>query len=249
MFHPLDALVLAFAIALPVLVTAILVLGAVRAGLAGRQIARVAVWIAVISGLWFVASVSLASAGRFRVPESFVEPPIVLAFLFGGSALVWALARLTPIGRRVTDATPLSTVASLQIARIMGGVFLIGWLMGRVPPEFAIPAGLGDIWAGLAAYRASQALALGAPEARRRLARANTIGLLDVVLAVTLGVLTSEGLFHALSKDAPNIINDYPLALFPAFLVPIFVGFHLISMSLLRAEARMQLHQVERRHG
>jgi hypothetical protein len=82
------------------------------------------------------------------------------------------------------------------------------------------------------------ALAAGAPDARKKLARANTIGLLDIVIAVSLGIMTSEGMFHALSKDAPNVINDYPLALFPVFFVPVFVGFHFIAISRMRAEGQ-----------
>jgi hypothetical protein len=161
-------------------------------------------------------------------------PPFVLGFLIGGAAIVWALACLTPLGRQIVNATPLSAIAAFQIPRIMGGVFLIGWLLGRIPPEFAIPAGLGDIWAGIAAYQASRALVASTPDAHRLLARANLIGIGDLVMAVSLGIMTSEGFAHVLSKDFPNIINDHQLALFPAYFVPIFLGFHLISISRLR---------------
>lgn len=50
--------------------------------------------------------------------------------------------------------------------------------------------------------------------------------------------MTSEGMFLTLSKAAPNIINDYPLALFPAYFVSIFMGFHFIAISRLRAERK-----------
>ncbi|SIT16443.1 hypothetical protein SAMN05421759_1248 [Roseivivax lentus] len=238
MFDVLEIFVRVFAVALPVWVMAILALGAVRAGLSGFRMAQAVIWTALIGGAWFAASVPLSQIGAFRVPDSFAEPPLVIGFLIGGAALVWALARLTSTGRQITDAAPLSAIASVQIARVMGGLFLIGCLMGRVPPEFAIPAGLGDIWAAISGYQATRALAAGAPDARRKLARANTIGLADFALAVVLGVMTSEGMFHILSKDATNIINDYPLALFPAYFVPIFMGFHFIAISRLRAERK-----------
>lgn len=161
MFDVLEIFVRVFAVALPVWVMAILALGAARAGLSSVQIAQAAIWTALIGGAWFAAGVPLAQVGAFRVPSGFAEPPVVIGFLIGGAALVWALARLTPTGRQITDAAPLSVIASLQIARVMGGLFLIGWLMGRVPPEFAIPAGLGDIWAAIAEYQATRALAAG----------------------------------------------------------------------------------------
>lgn len=64
--------------------------------------------------------------------------------------------------------------------------------------------------------------------------RANIIGLVDFVVAITAGLLISEGFAQMLSIDAANIINEYPLALFPAFFVPMFFAFHLFSLGKLR---------------
>lgn len=236
----MEAYVHSFAIILPVLAVGIMMVGAAIAKLSMPKVTLVVVLAGTVFGLWYAAAMELSQAGMFRVPASLQETPLVLAFLFGGMLLVWSLAWLTPIGRQITLATPLSAIAAFQIPRIMGGVFLIGWLAGRIPPEFAIPAGLGDIWAGVAGYQASRALAAGAPNARRLLVRANLIGMGDIMVAVSLGIITSEGMFHVLANDAPNIINDYPLVLFPAFFVPIFLGFHLMSISRLRS-ARKQM--------
>lgn len=87
-------------------------------------------------------------------------------FLFGGATLIWGLAWLTPLGRHITEATSLSAIAAFQIPRIMGGLFLIGWIAGDIPALFALPAGLGDILAGIAGWQASRALAKGEPNAR-----------------------------------------------------------------------------------
>ena len=107
-------------------------------------------------------------------------------------------------------------------------------MAGALPWQFAIPAGIGDIWAGIAGYQAYVALKTGAPDARAKLVRANIIGLADFVVAVGTGLITSEGFLHLLSHDAPNIINLHPLSMFPAFFVPIFLAFHLLSISRLR---------------
>lgn len=244
MFDFFEIYVLTFAIALPVWAVAILMIGALSAGLSMPRITLAVTVATAVFGLWFAFAVFLSRAGLFHVPATLQEPPVVIGFLVGGMTLLWAAAWLTPLGRRITEATPLSAIAAFQIPRIMGGAFLIGWLLGRIPPEFAIPAGLGDIWAGIAGYQASRALASGAPDAHRLLTRANLIGIGDIVIAVSLGILTSEGFAHLLSKDAPNIINDHPLALFPAYFVPIFLGFHLISISRLRAARNKKQHNL-----
>ncbi len=225
-----------FAVALPLMALAIMMIGANRANLTGRQTGAVIAISAFLFGSWFAIVVPQSEANVLNVPPTLQDPPVVLGFLLGGAILIWALAWLVPLGRRITMATPLSAIAAFQIPRIMGGVFLIGWLSGSIPAEFALPAGLGDIWAGIAGWQASKALAAGAPNARKLLMRANIIGIVDFIFAVALGIMTSEGFAHLLSQDAPNIINDHPLALFPAFFVPIFLGFHFISISKMRAE-------------
>lgn len=226
----------AFAVALPLVALAILMIGTIRARLPTWKTAMVVLAAALFFGFWYAIAVPVSRAGGFNVPPTLQDPPIVLGFLFGGAFLTWALAWLTPLGRHITMATPLSAIAAFQIPRLMGGVFLVGWSTGSIPAAFAIPAGLGDVWAGIAGWRASSAYARGAPEAPKMLARANLIGIGDFAMAVVLGILTSEGFAHVLSRDAPNIINDYPLALFPAYFVPIFLGFHLISMSRMQSD-------------
>ncbi len=72
------------------------------------------------------------------------------------------------------------------------------------------------------------------PDARRKLIRANVIGIGDFVIAVATGIMTSEGFAHILAHDTPNIVNLHPLAMFPGFFVPLFLGFHLVLISRLR---------------
>ena len=225
----------AFSIALPVLAVAIGMQGALRANMTGRQIGSIVLVASIVFGLWFAWTVPLASDGVFQVPLVMAEPPFVFAFLFGGSTLIWFLAWHTPLGRKMTEATPLSAIAAFQIPRVMGGVFLVGWLAGDLPALFAVPAALGDIWAGVAGWRASRALAMKAPKAHRLLTWSIVIGIVDFILAVSLGIMTSEGILRIFFVG-PNIINDYPLALFPAYFVPVFLGFHFVAVARVRHE-------------
>ncbi|KAJ55724.1 hypothetical protein ACMU_13640 [Actibacterium mucosum KCTC 23349] len=229
-----DAYVGAFAIGLPAFAVILLTLGVIRARLSFRPALTLLLGAAAGMGLWYAGAVAAGQAGLLMPPPTVADPPYVLMFLLGGAAVMWAWMWLLPAGRQATQALPLHAIAGYQIPRVMGVLFLIGWLAGEIPWQFAIPAGIGDIWAGIAGYQAYTALKAGAPDARRKLVRANIIGITDFVVAVVTGLITSEGFLHLLAHDAPNTINMYPLVMFPAFFVPIFLAFHLLSISRLR---------------
>ena len=223
-----------FAVLLPVSAVAIVAITAMRAGLAGATLARAILVPGMLLGLWFAVAMYLSRLDVFNVPATLGEPPVVLFFLFGGAGLLWALAWLTPTGRRISDAADPGLLVAFQIPRVMGVLFVIGWAAGALPWQFALPAGLGDIWAGIAGYQAWRAVSTHAPDAHRKLVRANVIGIADFVVAITTGIATSEGFAHLWAHDAPNVINLHPLALFPAFFVPLFLAFHLVLISRMR---------------
>ena len=238
----LEAYVLTFTVLLPAIFVLLAAIGALRAGFSQYQTVAIAGGLATLFGLWYALASSLAQNGLLMPPPTLAAPPYVLMLMIGGALTLWGLARFTPIGRAITDSLDQSLLIGFQIPRVMGGVFLIGWALGAIPWQFAIPAALGDIWAGVAGYQAMQAARRGDADADRLALRANIIGLADFVVAVSTGLITSEGFLHLLSKDAPNIINHYPLALFPGFFVGIFIAAHLISLSRLsldRTAARL----------
>ncbi len=147
-----------FAVLLPALILALIAFGATRAGLSTAQM-RLAILIpGAFMGVWYAVAMRFSQTDRFNVPATLGEPPVVLMFLFGGAFALWALARLTAIGRIISDQLDIGLLAAFQIPRVMGGVFLLGWAMGVVPWQFALPAGLGDIWAGVAGYQAWSAV-------------------------------------------------------------------------------------------
>mgnify|MGYP001818158746 FL=1 len=228
-----------FAVLLPVLAIGIVATGAARARLDGADLGWALILMATILGLWYAVAMHLSEANVFNVPATLMDPPVVLMFLFGGAALLWGLARLTERGRSISDQVDLGTLAAFQIPRAMGGVFVLGWALGVIPWQFALPAGLGDIWAGVAGYQAWRAVRTGAADARRKVIQANVIGMADFGVAVLTGIMTSEGFLHLMAHDTPNIINLHPLAMFPGFFVPLFLAFHFVSLSKLRLSSRV----------
>jgi hypothetical protein len=227
-----------FAVLLPATTTAIVAIYAVRAGLPRARVVGATLVLAALFALWYAGASWITETGLMMPPPTLLDTPYVMIFMLGGATLLWSLARLTDTGRQISDTIGQETLVGFQTFRVMGWIFILGWLIGEIPWEFAIPAGLGDIWAGVAGYRAMRAVNRGAADAETKVLRANVIGLADFVVAVLTGLVTSEGFLHLLAQDRPNIINAYPLGLFPGFFVAIFIAFHLISLGKLRQARR-----------
>ncbi|NIZ59524.1 hypothetical protein DL239_00880 [Sedimentitalea sp. CY04] len=223
-----------FAVILPALVIGLIAIGAHRSGLSKAKTVAAIGGIAALLGVWHALSVNLAKAGILMPPLQATDPPYALMPLLGGAFLLWALGRWTDTGRTILGGLDHIHLISIQSLRLMGGFFLIGWVMGDIPWQFALPAGIGDIMAGIAAIQAVRALDRGDANAEHLVRRASIIGLLDFVVAVSLGIVTSVGFMQLMAFDSPNIINAYPLALFPEYFVPIFIAFQLFSLGALR---------------
>jgi hypothetical protein len=110
--------------------------------------------------------------------------------------------------------------------RVAGVFFLLYLALGHLPALFALPAGLGDIAAGIAAPLAARRLAQGT--GRRDAVWFNAFGLTDLVVALTLGALTGFGLLNITPSSAP--ITELPLALIPTATVPLLFALHLTSL-------------------
>ena len=121
--------------------------------------------------------------------------------------------------------------------RMIGMGFIFLYFQDRLPALFALPAGLGDAMAAIGAVFLAIAMyeRAGAVAPRRILAW-NTFGLLDFVLAVSLGVLTRSGaLLHLDGHVGSEIMGTFPIVLIPAFAVPFFIITHLVIYIQLKS--------------
>lgn len=108
---------------------------------------------------------------------------------------------------------------------------------GRLPAMFALPAGLGDIAVGLAAPSVARRLARGT--GHRQAVWFNLLGIVDLVVAVGLGLLGGLGpyrLLHVTPSTEP--LSLLPLALIPTMAVPLAIALHVTSLRLLSAGAK-----------
>jgi hypothetical protein len=134
---------------------------------------------------------------------------------------------------------PANWLIGLQAYRVIGGVFFLNWLAGFAPGVFAIPAGTGDVITGLMALPTAIALASGRPGSVRAALIWNLFGVTDLVVAVTMGALTSPGALRRLAFDHPNLTTGmYPTAIIPAFTVPTSLVLHALSLRQLQRRMR-----------
>ena len=199
------------------------------------QARRRNVWLAVMIPftLWLAAIWSLAVNGAFR-PGASPVPLLPVAIFLPVLVGVPILLRSARIGQ-LLDAMPSQWLVALQLYRVFGGVFLVGWIRGVLPGVFALPAGTGDVLTGLFAVPVALALAAGTVEARKSAIAWNVFGLVDFAVAVTMGLITAPGPFQLIVPSVPSIgAGAYPTVMIPAFAVPSSILLHALSLRQLR---------------
>jgi hypothetical protein len=129
----------------------------------------------------------------------------------------------------------LHWIVAAQVYRVGGGMFLVLWADGRLPWQFALPAGIGDVTTGCLAVVVAALLARKSPRALRAAYGWCLFGIADLVVAVTMGAMTSPGRVHVLALDAPNLLmSSYPLVMVPTFAVPLALMLHGLVLWQLR---------------
>jgi hypothetical protein len=204
-----------------------------RTELAPRM--RLGVWLAIVVPytLWLAIIWSAAINGVFR-PGGNALPLVPLAIFLPVIVGVPILLRSKRIGE-VLDAMPASWLVGLQVYRVLGGIFLVGWARGAIPPLFALPAGIGDVTTGLLALPVAYSLASRNSNAVRGAVAWNIFGLVDFTVAVGIGLVTAPGPFQLIKPSVPNTgLGLYPTVLIPAFAVPSSILLHVLSLRQLR---------------
>jgi hypothetical protein len=157
-------------------------------------------------------------------------PVAVVGFL----GLTLALSRIPVVARALRAPGMVARLELPHSFRAVDGLaFLIIMALGHLPALWALPAGLGDIAAGVAAPFVVRKLAGGA--GRRAALWFNAFGMTDLILALTLGAVTAYQLIHITPSGAP--ISELPIAIVPTVGVPLLLAVHITSVTAL-ARAR-----------
>jgi hypothetical protein len=191
---------------------------------------------------WEVVAQYLGAANTYLA--TIENPPAVPTILFGLLAPL-AIAAIalwrSDSAARLVSAIPLHWLVAAQVYRVAGGIFLVLWAGGRLPWQFALPAGIGDITTGIVAVVLAARLAQDAIGAHRATYVWSLFGIADLVVAIAMGAMTSPGQAHLLALEAPNLlVTAYPLVMVPTFAVPLALMLHGLVLLRLRRETDRQ---------
>ena len=200
-------------------------------------------FIVSVLALWFGLILVLGANQAFV--RSAQSPPFPLLFAVTVPLAAFLVAYL---GSRAFKhwvlTADLRLLTGIQAWRAGGLVFLAFHTFGLLPGLFAWPAGLGDIAIGLTAPWVALALARRPTFARsRRFAIWNMLGILDLVIAVSTGVLSSGFVPGFVDGITTAPMARLPLVLIPAYLVPLFIMLH--WGALLQARQALLAHPPE----
>jgi hypothetical protein len=192
--------------------------------------------LSVVLIAWAAVAQYLGSANTYFADSDTAIPTVLVGLLIPLIAAAVSLWLSQSVASLVS-AIPLHWLVAAQVYRIAGGIFLVLWAAGRMPWQFALPAGIGDVATGVIAVIVAVRLAQKAPGAQRATYAWCLFGIADLVVALTMGALTSPGRPHLLAFEAPNLlISSYPLVMIPTFAVPLALMLHGLVLWRLRRE-------------
>jgi hypothetical protein len=169
-------------------------------------------------GAWLLLATLVSASGALRAARPPL-PQVLIAVLVAGLLLVGLL----PAGaRRWLRSVPLAWLVAIHLTRFVGVYFLVLYGAGRLPYEFAVPGGIGDV---VAAFGALYLLARAAPgRAPRALLLAwNAFGLLDILFVVATAARMAR-----MRPGSMTELFGLPLALLPTFVVPLIIFSHVV---------------------
>jgi len=205
-------------------------------GARARQMTVPVVGAGLFLAGWYALALLLAVRGAFHGDVHAAVPPVAFGVLLP-LAIGYTLALGSSTFRKRLDHVPQHWLIGIQLYRTFGLVFL--WLYGKalLPGQFAIPAGYGDLFVGLTAPLVAYAYFKRTAGARPLAIAWNLFGILDLIVAVGMGVLSGPGPLQLFVTDpSTERLTLFPLVLIPVFAVPLSVLLHLFSLRRLLQE-------------
>jgi hypothetical protein len=188
------------------------------------------------AAVWGGIVVAIAAAGGFASAATGGVPAPVLAF-FGALGVLLGGWFLSPRFRSALLSVPFPVLIGVNAARLGGVFFLLLEAEGRLSAPFAPLAGVGDMVVGALAIP----LAVMAAGIKRPawIAFWNALGVIDLVVALSLGFLSAPGTPFRVFTEGPGTLamTTLPWIMVPTMLVPLYLLIHLtIAVKLKGAE-------------
>lgn len=211
------------------IVTMTAVLSALRIG------SRARLGVAALLGAWVGVAVALGANGS---PFYDAASPIPLVGVLFAAPLAAAalLAAFVPAARAALLGLPLPLLVGLNVWRVLGGMFVLLAADGRLGGPFPQLAGWGDVITGALALPVAWLVARATVSTRNVALAWNAFGALDLVVAVSLGIVSANGsplqLIHAGAGSAA--MQALPWSVVPTVLVPAYLVLHAVVYAQLR---------------
>ena len=170
----------------------------------------------ILTVLWLIAAVA---AGHFGLLGS-VRPPLIIPALV---LLLGVASFAVHSFRSWLCSISLNSLVAIHLTRFVGFYFLYLYGLGRLPYEFAVYGGWGDIAVAALALILLILSAEGVIKSYKYYFVWNIIGLIDILFVV----LTAARLVAA-DPGSMSELTHLPLSLLPTFLVPIIIFTHLV---------------------
>ena len=191
-------------------------------------------WLVLVG--WFGAIIAVAHAGTFLTHGE--APPVRLALAAVIPPLIYLAAyRALPALRAWVAMLDLAWIVGAQTWRVIGVVFLMLWGLGELPSVFALTAGLGDLAVGIFALTVVLAVERRSAGWQNKVRALVIVGMVDFVAAIGSAILSGNGFALRLAGKAPPLLMQaLPMAMIPAFGVPLFIILHIIAWQKLRSD-------------
>lgn len=188
---------------------------------------------------WCGLLLAIAATGGLA-PGALGPLPVNLLPFGGFLSLLLGSWLLVPRFRKALLSVPLPLLVGLNAGRLGGLFFLLLYTDGRLSAPFAPAAGLGDIAVGAFALPLAIVLSLGINGRSVLLGIWNTLGALDLIVAVSLGALSAAGTPFRVFSEGPGTLAmaTLPWVLIPGVFVPLFLLIHLAIATKLRTTSR-----------
>lgn len=196
---------------------------------------RISAVIAFSIFCWFTFVIVVSRTGMFSV-NPLVAPNIALGFLLLFELLRRVYASQTI--QRIAANAPMWFLIVIQTYRIIGIVFFTFYARGLLPAEFAIPAGLGDIFVGVTAPLVATLYYFRKSYGRQLAILWNYVGILDLIVAIGVGILSFQRPIEFLhTTPSTEQIALFPLAIVPLFAVPLALVLHMLCLKVLKGKS------------
>ncbi|CAN5883080.1 hypothetical protein BH11PSE3_BH11PSE3_33290 [soil metagenome] len=180
-------------------------------------------------GLWIGIAAAGGAAGWTATSRPFPLLGLFVAAPLAGAAI----ASAWPAARRALLSLPMPLLVGLNIGRAFAVLFLLLAAEGRLSGPFPYSAAWGDIITGAAAL---PLLWLARDSARhaRLFHLWNAFGMLDLVVAIGLGVMSAAGSpLQVFGGPGSEAMQHLPWSFVPTVLVPLWMILHAIIWAKL----------------